>query len=134
MEMTNEIENRILAAIKEGQSFDYNDNGYSVTVNTSDHGYDLSISYDSSKDNSKIIRNAFDNYIDALVDAGVYGKIIEKLQPGVLKRIDERFNSPCPETIQGAVDEFTRIANTFVQAELDENYKRYKKLKSLIIK
>lgn len=134
MEMTNEIENRILAAIKEGKSFNYNDNGYSVTVNTSNNGYDLSISYDSSKDNSKIIRNAFDNYIDALVEAGVYGKIIEGLQPGVLKSIDERFNSPCPETIQQAVDEFTRIANTFVQAELDENYKRYKKLKSLIIK
>lgn len=134
MEMTNEIENRILAAIKEGKSFNYNDNGYSVTVNTSNNGYDLSISYDSSKDNSKIIRNAFDNYIDALVDAGVYSKIIEGLQPGVLKSIDERFNSPCSETIQEAVDEFTRIANTFVQAELDENYKRYKKLKSLIIK
>ena len=132
--MTNDIENRILTAIKEGQSFNYNDNGYSVTVHTSDNGYDLSISYDSSKDNSKIIRNAFDNYIDALVDAGVYGKIIEGLQPGVLKSIDERFNSPCPEKIQEAVDEFTRIANTFVQAELDENYKRYKKLKSLIIK
>lgn len=134
MEMTNDIENRILTAIREGQSFNYNDNGYSVTVHTSDKGYDLSISYDSSKDNSKIIRNAFDNYIDALVDAGVYGKIIEGLQPGVLKSIDERFNSPCSETIQEAVDEFTRIANTFVQAELDENYKRYKKLKSLIIK
>lgn len=134
MEMTNDIENRILTAIKEGKSFNYNDNGYSVTVNTSNNGYDLSISYDSSKDNSKIIRNAFDNYIDALVDAGVYSKIIEGLQPGVLKSIDERFNSPCSETIQEAVDEFTRIANTFVQAELDENYKRYKKLKSLIIK
>lgn len=134
MEMINEIENRILAAIKEGKSFNYNDNGYKVTVNTSNNGYDLSISYDSSKDNSKIIRNAFDNYIDALVEAGVYGKIIEGLQPGVLKSIDERFNSPCSETIQEAVDEFTRIANTFVQAELDENYKRYKKLKSLIIK
>lgn len=134
MEMTNDIENRILAAIKEGKSFNYNDNGYSVTVNTSNNGYDLSISYDSSKDNSKIIRNAFDNYIDALVDAGVYSKIIDGLQPGVLKSIDEKFNSPCSETIQEAVDEFTRIANTFVQAELDENYKHYKKLKSLIIK
>lgn len=134
MEMTNDIENRILTAIREGKSFNYNDNGYSVTVNTSDKGYNLSISYDSSKDNSKIIRNAFDNYIDALVDAGVYSKIIEGLQPGVLKSIDERFNSPCSETIQEAVDEFTRMANTFVQAELNENYKRYKKLKSLIIK
>lgn len=134
MEMTNEIENRILSAIKEGKSFSYNDNGYNVTVNTSDNGYNLSISYDSSKDNSKIIRNAFDNYIDALVEAGIYSKIIEGLQPGVLKSIDERFNSPCSEKIQEAVDEFTRIANTFVQAELDENYKRYKKLKALIIK
>lgn len=134
MEMTNDIENRILTAIKEGKSFNYNDCGYNVAVDTSDTGYTLSISYDSSKDNSKIIRNAFDNYIDALIGAGLYQKIIDGMMPGTLKAIDEKFNSHDPVKVQEGVDEFTTIANAFVKAELDENYKRYKKLKELIVK
>lgn len=134
MEMINDIENRILTAIKEGKSFTYNDGGYNVAVNTSDTGYSLSISYDSTKDNSKIIRNAFDNYIDALVEAGLYNKIIEGMAPGVLKEIDNKFNSHDSLTVQQGVDEFTKIANAFIKAELEENYKKFKKLKSLLIK
>jgi len=134
MEMLHEIEEKILTALREGKSFNYNDSGYNVSVNSSDSGYSLKVEYDSTKDGNKIIRDAFDQYLDDLTKVDLYSKIVDSFAPGELKKIDQKFNSNDPATIQEGIKEFTTVANCFVKAALDENHKKYVALKKLIVK
>lgn len=112
----------IAECIEANKPYNYSDEFYNISYTPTEEGYEFSCVYDGTPKRSEECKkalNEFDLYIDSLIAADIYTEIIESIEPGVLKDINNAFESNNTEMIKSALELLKKIVKVKVDNKIN---------------